>query len=595
MASETPYPTAPSWLRIPAAGPLRPVTGPEIVQMEANGCTADDWAEVQVPDAFAPDRVRRVHFGRDVRLGHFAGTVDRSGVPVPAGVYDAHLSGCVIGDGARVSNVSLMHRVVVGEGALVADCDEVLGSPDSTFGNGIRVGLHTANADRSIPVVADLLFGGLAALVRPYPDAERLEAISDAVKEYLSHCRVGKTVIGAGARVSGCRRIKGAWIGAGCTVSGATTVTNVTLLSDGDDCARIGAGAIVRNSILQWNAVAEDGAFVENSFLAEASTVTCHGIVTSSAIGPNTTISEGEVSSSVVGPFTGFNHQALLVSACWPEGRGNVGYGANVGSNHTGRAPDQEIHPGEGAFFGLGVNIKMPADFSAAPYTIIATGVDTAPQLLGMPFSLIVPGAGPDQPNRLFPGWGLSRNMYGITRNFWKFSSRNRAKRTTVRADPFSPAVMRRIHRAHQLLSDAPRQPVYSDRDVFGLGANVVQRKDLEAGREAYRQTLRWYALREFVSAWGEAGPVPLGKVPYLREFVTVSDPAVLLELFLEAERARLAAILTSKARDDSRGGRTIEDYVQVHTPAGDDPLYLWAQDRFEEVVARVGRLKSRV
>lgn len=32
--------------------------------------------------------------------------------------------------------------------------------------------------------------------------------------------------------------------------------------------------------------------------------------------------------------------------ALWPEGRGNVAYGANVGSNHTGKLADQEAVPG---------------------------------------------------------------------------------------------------------------------------------------------------------------------------------------------------------------------------------------------------------
>lgn len=51
-----------------------------------------------------------------------------------------------------------------------------------------------------------------------------------------------------------------------------------------------------------------------------------------------------------------------------------MGYGANVGSNHTGRAPDQELWPGEGVFFGLGTSIKFPANYVAAQYSVIATG-----------------------------------------------------------------------------------------------------------------------------------------------------------------------------------------------------------------------------
>ena len=94
-------------------------------------------------------------------------------------------------------------------------------------------------------------------------------------------------------------------------------------------------------------------AIVENSLLIEHSCVERHAKVVRSIIGPNTSIAEGEVTSCLVGPFVGFHHQALLIGALWPEGKGNIGYGAECGFKPYGQAPDQEIRCGEGAFFGL--------------------------------------------------------------------------------------------------------------------------------------------------------------------------------------------------------------------------------------------------
>ena len=68
--------------------------------------------------------------------------------------------------------------------------------------------------------------------------------------------------------------------------------------------------------------------------------------------------------------------------ALWFYGKGNIGYGANVGSNHTGRLPDQECIPGEGVFFGLGCNIKYPCNFAKAPYSLIASGITLLPQVI---------------------------------------------------------------------------------------------------------------------------------------------------------------------------------------------------------------------
>src|SRR5438128_9420533 len=104
------------------------------------------------------------------------------------------------------------------------------------------------------------------------------------------------------------------------------------------------------------------------------------------------------------------------------EGRVNVAYDANIGSNHTSKAPDQEFRPGEGAFLGLGVNVKFPADFSRAPYTILACGVTTLPQKLMFPFALInipstnYPGISLAY-NEITPAWLLTDSLYTLKRN----------------------------------------------------------------------------------------------------------------------------------------------------------------------------------
>ena len=169
--------------------------------------------------------------------------------------------------------------------------------------------------------------------------------------------------------------------------------------------------------------------------------------MTDSIVGANTGIAEGEVTACLVGPFVGFHHQALLIAAFWPEGKGNVGYGANVGSNHTSKAPDQELWPGEGTFFGLGVNIKFPSDFTKAPYSIIATAVNALPQKVTLPFSLInspadrFEGISPAY-NEIMPGWVLSDNIFTIRRNEGKYRKRNKAKRAKIEFEVFRPEIV---------------------------------------------------------------------------------------------------------------------------------------------------------
>jgi hypothetical protein len=170
-------------------------------------------------------------------------------------------------------------------------------------------------------------------------------------------------------------------------------------------------------------------------------------------LAPDASVGGGECLHSLVGPHIGFHHNCLLISSVWPFGRGNLSYGCKVchtpspplllfhpplflshplpsplvlpqvGANHTGRVSDQEHHPGEGCFFGLGVEIKFPSNTLYSPYSLFASGVTCLPQLLTFPFSLI---SAPDSCgcqlnlspalNSLKPAWVLYGNPYMLFR-----------------------------------------------------------------------------------------------------------------------------------------------------------------------------------
>src|SRR5207249_2655638 len=90
------------------------------------------------------------------------------------------------------------------------------------------------------------------------------------------------------------------------------------------------------------------------------------------------------------------------------------------------------------------VNIKYPADFSRAPYTIIASGVTTLPQKITFPFSLVnnpsspYPGISPAY-NEIIPAWLLTDNLFTLKRNEGKYKARNKARRTPFEFDVFRP------------------------------------------------------------------------------------------------------------------------------------------------------------
>ena len=133
-----------------------------------------------------------------------------------------------------------------------------------------------------------------------------------------------------------------------CAVIDAAHVSDSTVLSSAAEASGVLGGAHVSGALVQEGCTIDSLGVVERAVMCEHTHVEKHGKLLRSLLGPNSGVSEGEVSSSLVGPFVGFHHQALLISALWPEGKGNVGYGANVGSNHTSKAPDQVQRCGRG-------------------------------------------------------------------------------------------------------------------------------------------------------------------------------------------------------------------------------------------------------
>ncbi|MDR2554583.1 MAG: DUF4954 family protein [Fibromonadaceae bacterium] len=232
-------------------------------------------------------------------------------------------------------------------------------------------------------------------------------------------------------------------------------------------------GALVRDAIFESNSIATDNAIVKSSF-----------------IGSFSHVGEAEISNSLIGPLVQIHHHCLLISALWAEGRGNVGYGANVGSNHTGRAPDQEIVPGFGQFFGLGCSVKFPANFCEAPFAMIATGTVCEPQRLKFPFSLIksTPSAYTGL-NEIIPGWVYSKNIYGVYRSIYKWDKRSGTKDNLDLL--FSKLVLNSVIYACNVLKEFlsgkdKLHPVAIEEELPGLGSNYLKTENMAKIIEAY-------------------------------------------------------------------------------------------------------------
>jgi Domain of unknown function (DUF4954) len=615
---------------------VRQLSPVEIERLERQGNSAADWSKVLVAEGFDPTRVRNSDFHGEVILGRFVGSMClESGLEFPTGIYNSTLVGCIIGHDTLVKGVRLLGNYVVGPGAVVLDCGRVTCDSSSTFGNGIVLPLGPETGDRPVRIYAEMDVETAAAIAQPGgqpPGLTRdeqeawkrpvgrglLDSYAAAVADYTALAACGRGIVERGAQVLATPRIRNTYIGPAAVVDGATLLADCTLLSSEEEVTRVQSGVCVTNSLLQWGSSVTMLAIVDRSLLTEHSHVERHAKVTNSVLGPNTSVGAGEVTSCLLGPFVAAHHQSLLIATLWPAGKGNVGYGANVGSNHTSRAPDQEFWSGEGMFLGLGVNVKFPADFSRAPFTVVACGATLLPQKCLFPFSLIATPS-TQYPGlslacmEIFPAWVLGENLYGLRRNEAKFRSRNKARRSHFEFSALRPETIDLMRGACRRLQEISQtKDVYTEADIKGLGKNFVTEVSRIQALQTYRFFIGYYALLGLVER--VRGPLTLGDADACAALLTAPSeeprwehqrqilvnelgiwevPAGLKQFSPMLEKAA-QNVEVSKARDDRRGVRVIDDYLEAHISAAKDECVRQTWEETRRLQAEVEDLLLR-
>lgn len=424
---------------------------------------------------------------------------------------------------------------------------------------------------------------------------------------------------------------------AGAYIQAATAVTRTWLFPD----AYIGNACTVSDCILQWKAHVVNHSTVEHVFFMECAAAGPHTFSSNAVLGPDVHISTGEVHASILGPNTNAHHQSLCIGVLWPHGRGNIGYGANVGSNHTGRLPDQEIAAAEGCFWGLSAVIAMPVNLCHAPYSVVAAGTTLSSTRVNMPFSLLQTGT-------IVPGWVYSKSPYTIVRSAHKYATRRKAVRHAYYTgwDILRPSIVQMAVVARQGLLQHNAQDKKKAYD--GLGNLKCNDRGRALGVKTYTDLVQRYALQELLrlclqyQKGGSAQdmvqnvtlavqqaassfdlgrvlpPCPFDWAPFpwdedasqdsmYRRALCVSEfpfhnnipPKVWirqgLERLRQLETDFCQAVYTSKARDDSRGAAIIPQYEAAHVAAGDDPVIHRTRKELQTLQEQLDKLLAQL
>ncbi|MDX9701990.1 MAG: DUF4954 family protein [Candidatus Auribacterota bacterium] len=596
----------------------RKLTDAEIDQLKKNGNYSSDWGKITVADDFITDNIWGSYLHGTLYIGRQSGYLKPGDDSVWYGIANANLFNCEIMNDVTIIEAKEVSGYRIHSGVVIHNVGTLAMDGKSSFGIGVELPIAIETGGREVLTYPEITVDIAAKIATSRSDKELIAKYNSLVEKYVELATSTRGMVEKNAVIKNCPKIINTYIGESARLDNALAVKNTTIYSLPGESTEILDGAYVNKSIVQWGAEVTTMAIVDKSVLTEYSHVERHGKATESIIGPNTGVAEGEVTASLVGPFVGFHHQSLLIAVYWPDGKGNLGYGANVGSNHTSKAPDQELWSGEGLFYGLGVDIKFPSDYSRAPYTIIASGVSALPQSMQFPFSLMnipsdsMPGISPAY-NELMPGWVLSDNIYVIKRNEGKYMKRNKAKRSKLVFEVFRPEIIDLMKDARNRLQVSQIKEVYTSKEIKGLGKSYMSEKSRQNGIDSYTFYIKYYGLTGLYRAVCKM--LDEGKKDKIASLIQTKtdcprwehERAVLLEelpgksvaecmnLLSEMEGKIAFSVEDSKRKDDKRGAQIIPDYASAHKPADQDGFVKETWVKTKELQEKIKQIVSQL
>ena len=459
----------------------------EIDQLVKQGCTADDWANIEVALSFKPDYIFHTRFSGQVQLGVFEHEFTLAGgIKKHAGLRYATLHNVTVGDNCCIENVkNYIANYQIGDYTFIENVDIILVDGVSKFGNGVEVAVLNETGGREV-MLHDRLSAHEAYIMALYRHRPALiEKMKAIVEKHADDCASSRGRIGHHVTIVDSGYIKNVKIGDYCKIEGAGRLKNGSLNSNAEAPIHIGYGVVCDDFIVSSGSDIEDGTTLTRCFIGQACHFGHNYSASDSLFFSNCQEENGEACAIFAGPFTVTHHKSTLLIAGMFSFM-NAGSGSNQ-SNHMYKLGP--IHQGameRGAKTTSDSYILWPAKVGAFSL-VMGRHVNNA-DTSNLPFSYLI-----EQQNTTYLVPGVNLRSVGTIRDAQKWPKRDKRK------DPFrldqinynllSPYTIQKMMKGRQILKDLRRVSGETS-ETYSYQSAKIKNSSLNKGIKLYETAI---------------------------------------------------------------------------------------------------------
>lgn len=484
----------------------RSLTFEEIEILESNSCWAEDWSRVEVAeDGFQAKFFHRVMFYGDVQLGSVQKEVEiTKGFVKHSGINDATLRNVTVGNDCLIEKVgNYINNYTIGDDCLISNISVMETTEGATYGEGNLISVLNEVGDGNVIFFHDLNSQFAAFMVKHFNDKDLKNAIRRLVKEEIARTNPERGTMGNNVKIVNTREITNTVIQDDCEISGASRLSDCTILSSEYASVYIGTGVICENSIISDGSSIVNSVKMQDCFVGEACQISNGFTASQSVFFANSFMSNGEACAAFCGPFCASHHKSsLLIGGMFSFY--NAGSGTNF-SNHAYKMGP--MHWGileRGTKTASGSYLLMPATIGT--FSVCFGKLMHHPNTTALPFSYLIAEA-----DKMYLVPGRNITTVGLYRDIRKWPKRDmrpqQTQKSIVNFDWLSPYSVGEILQGKKILENL-RQASGDNVSSYNYHEYVINATSLRKGIKYYDIALRIYmgAVLKRAHKWGFFG-----------------------------------------------------------------------------------------